>query len=57
MAVNSVNGSLSLRGDLANYIKYKVEQLDYVHVDGHDGFMGGHVDKDPWIMYRDLMKL
>lgn len=57
MAVNSVNGSLSLRGDLANYIKYKVEQLDYVHVDGHDGFMGGNVDKDPWKMYRDLMKL
>jgi len=57
LAVNEDNGSLSLRGDTANYIKGKLNKLDYIHIDGHDGFCGGHIDKHPKYLYKDLQEI
>jgi len=55
LAVNSDNGSLSLRGDTANYIKGELNNLDYVNIDGHDGFCGGNITKHPYELLKDLM--
>lgn len=57
LAINEDNGSLSLRGDTANYIKGKLNKLDYVNIDGHDGFCGGHIDKHPKYLYKELLEI
>jgi len=58
LAVNEDNGSLSLRGDTANYIKgLLTSKLDYIDIDGHDGFAGGHLDKHPNQLYKDLQEI
>jgi len=57
LAVNEVDGSLSLRGDTANYLRGVINKLDYINIDGHDGFCGGRVDKHPDILYNDLMEI
>lgn len=35
MAINNKTGSISLRGKLAPYYKYKLSELDYINLDGH----------------------
>lgn len=57
LAVNELNGSLSLRGDTANFIKGELNKLDYVNIDGHDGFAGGKITKHPIELYKDLMEI
>ncbi len=59
IAINDENGSLSVRGTLANYFKgiIKEHKLDYITVDGHAGFMGGKITKDPLKLYYDLMEI
>jgi len=57
LAVNEDNGSLSVRGDTANYIRGLLNQLDYVNIDGHDGFCGGRIEKHPDVLYKDLMEI
>jgi hypothetical protein len=53
LAVNEDNGSLSLRGDNANYIKGILSKLDYVTVDGHDGFC---YDRETRVLTKDGFK-
>jgi hypothetical protein len=55
LAINKDNGSLSLRGQNANFIRGELNQLDYIDVDGHDGFCGGHISKSPYVLYKDIM--
>jgi len=57
MAINERNGSLSLRGDLAEYIKAKLEPLDYLEIGGHAGFMGGKLKKNHSKLIADLETL
>jgi hypothetical protein len=57
LAVNELNGSLSLRGDNANYIKGELNKLDYVNIDGHDGFAGGKITKHPNVLYKDMLRI
>lgn len=59
IAINQLNGHLSVRGVLSNYIKglCKEHNLDYIYFDGHDGFMGGRIQGDPYQLYYDLMEL
>ena len=40
LAINEVNGNLSLRGDLSLYYREKFKKLKYLELDGHPGFMG-----------------
>ena len=57
MAIDTKSGSLSLRGDLALYIKDKLKPLEYLDIDGHPGFMGGRLRKNPNILISDLVNL
>ena len=57
IAINSLDQSGSLRGDLAEYIKYKTRDLDYLTLDGHSGFMGMKVRVDPEVFVNDLIKV
>jgi hypothetical protein len=57
MAINERNGSLSLRGDLTEYIKDKLASLKYIEIDGHSGFMGGKLKKNHTKLIADLEKL
>jgi len=59
IAINEENGSISVRGDLANYFKglCKAHNLDYITFDGHDGFMGGKINGSAVKFYYDLMEI
>jgi len=59
IAINELNGHLSVRGVLSNYLKglCKEHGLDYISFDGHDGFMGGRITEDPYKLYYDLMEI
>jgi len=57
LAINKVDGSLSLRGDLALYYKEKLKSLKYLEIDGHPGYMGGKIKVDPQKLIHDLFKL
>lgn len=57
MAINRVDGSISIRGDLALYIKSKVSSLPYIEIDGHPGYMGGRIRHNPYKFLDDLGKL
>ena len=57
MAINRRDGSLSVRGDLALYIKEKLEKLPYIEIDGHPGFMGGKIKYNPYAFIDELAKL
>jgi len=57
IAINRMDGSLSVRGDLALYIKSKIDGLPYIEIDGHPGFMGGRIKQNPYKFIDDLAKL
>ena len=57
LAINEDNGSLSLRGDNANFIRGELNKLDYINIDGHDGFCGGHIDVHPSVLYKDIAEI
>lgn len=57
MAVNSADGSLSLRGDLSLYFKEKLSKLKYIEIDGHPGFMGGKITESPKRLVSDLFSI
>jgi len=59
IAINTLNGSGSLRGDLSAYIRYKTKHLDYLTLDGHPGFMGLKIKNGVGteIFIDDLIKL
>ena len=55
MAINKRNGSLSLRGDLAEYYKDIItNKLDYITIDGHLKYMGGKLFKNYDVFLADL---
>jgi len=57
LAINEVNGHLSLRGDLSLYYKEKFKKLKYLELDGHPGFMGGRLKTDTSVFLNDLVEL
>jgi len=59
IAINEDNGSLSVRGDLANYFRglCEAKKLNYIKFDGHDGFMGGRITVDPMQFYYDMLEI
>lgn len=60
LAVNKSTGSLSLRGDMANYIQGKTKHLDYLTIAGHDGFCFDKetrvLTEDGWKYFEDVTK-
>jgi hypothetical protein len=54
LAINKVDGSGSLRGDLALYWKGALKDLDYLEIDGHPGFMGARLKGKPERLIKDL---
>jgi len=57
LAINDVDGSCSMRGTLALYFRDIINRFDYIQVDGHPGFMGGHIDVHPIKLFHDLMEI
>jgi len=43
IVINKNDRSVSVRGDLALYLKEKLNSLNYIEFSGHPGFMGGHI--------------
>jgi len=56
IAINRKDGSMSVRGDLADYIQMLVKDLPYVQIDGHAGFKGGKLNVNPHIFIDELSK-
>jgi hypothetical protein len=56
LAINRVDGSGSLRGDLALYWREVLKELGYLEVDGHPGFMGARLMDKPEVLISDLAK-
>ena len=54
LAINKVDGSGSLRGDLALYWKGALKDLDYLEIDGHPGFMGARLKDKSERLIKDL---
>jgi len=54
MAINTRNGSLSLRGDLSYYYRDTLKSLDYLTIDGHPGFCGGKLTDKVRRLVSDL---
>ena len=46
MAINKRNGSVSMRGDLANYYQDALKPIEYLELGGHDAFKGGKLTKN-----------
>jgi len=57
MAINTQDGSGSLRGSLSGYIKYKTRHLDYLTLDGHPGFMGMKIKVGADVFVKDLISI
>jgi len=57
LAINEKDGSMSLRGDLALYYRDKLNKLPYLEIDGHPGFMGGHIKQNKTKFLDDLYKI
>ena len=54
LAINKINGSASMRGDLALYYKGKLASIKYLDIDGHPGFMGGKLKGTTDKLLEDL---
>lgn len=54
MAINTRNGSVSLRGKLASYYQNKLKDIKYLTIQGHKEFMGGKLKKSYHTLIKDL---
>jgi hypothetical protein len=57
LAINKVNGHLSMRGTLANYYKGRLASIKNLSFDGHGKAMGGRLNGDIETLINDLRKL
>lgn len=57
LAINAVNGHLSMRGSLANYYKGRLEPIKDLEFDGHGKAMGGRLNKPVEELLADLRRL
>jgi hypothetical protein len=56
MAINKRNGSLSLRGDLANYYQDTLRDIENLTIDGHVKYMGGKYKDNYQKLIKELNK-
>jgi len=57
MAINRLDGSGSLRGDLAHYWRDKLKHLEYLQIDGHPGFCGLNISCNPDTLVEDIIRM